>query len=299
MRSWISFVLMLCSWMALEAQNAPPDVGTPAGTAKLANAGAFIDIVGLKLGTPAEQTVSFLKANYPGLRITFERTADYNHLFDTLGQEDPRRKFVHTINAAPIGGEPDSFLIGVSVPPSKQVVHSISHKLTLKEPVAIMNLVAGLRKKYGHETDGPETNVYFNGPQMKTLVWVFDSNGNQLPREAVVKETSSCFVGEFGGMGVPDIKLRQGPGYDDRNYAWSRFKDNACMRYVVLTAVILMQNPSTSMNGVANYLNVTAVNWPAILSGANAFYAYIDQVQRGLSDKAMRDAQQRGGDIKY
>lgn len=281
------------------AQNTSDDFGTPAGTERLSNTTAFVDVVGLKLGMPAESALAFLKSHYPALKINLERTQDFDHIFNSNDQrDDPRKKFVYLMTAGPTADQPDYFSVGVSLPPSKQVVHTIHHRLAFSAPVAIMNVIDGLRKKYGPETVGPDNYTFFNTPFDRTLVWVFDMQGRRLPKEAL-PPNQYCTTSE-GDMGKPDLKLRQSVNGDDRNYSRDNIKNQWCRQFVVITAEINSTvNTPTMQGGSATSMSVTAASWPVVTSAANSLYAYIDQIQRGMANKAMKEAQQRGGDIKY
>src|ERR1700756_4971305 len=131
----------------VKAQNLPPNFGTPQGTNALAASAGFIDILGIKLGMPAEQALATLKANYPSSKISLARTADYESAWYNVERENPSHKWVFKIDVDP-NGPGDKISVGLSLPPSTQVVHAVGRESFLKEPVAVENIVAGLRKKY-------------------------------------------------------------------------------------------------------------------------------------------------------
>jgi hypothetical protein len=148
-----SSLLVAAAAIIVKAQNLPPNFGTPQGTNALAASAGFVDILGIKLGMPAEEALATLKASYPASKITLARTPDYESAWYTVERENPSHKWVHEIDVDP-NGPGDKISVGLSLPPSKQVVHSISRATFLKEAVAVENIVAALRKKYGPETYG-------------------------------------------------------------------------------------------------------------------------------------------------
>jgi hypothetical protein len=285
------------------AQNLPADFGTPQGTARLAASSGFVDILGIKLGMPAEEALAMLKAKNPTARITFERTRDYESAWIwNLPRTDPKREFVTMINVEPTQMPGDNVSVSLSIPPSKQVVQGISRTTQLQAPVAIENIVAGLRKKYGTETAGvnfkPNGIPIFDGIS-KTLVWVFDTEGRQLGAETIAKETSGCANGMIGGMGAPTVSIRRFKS-DDRVYSLDQLKQIRCYGYVILTAMILTDGPTLpELRGTTRSFSVTVYHWPLIANSANAFYAFLDQNAQRDARKADQDAKQRGGDVKY
>src|SRR5512146_59757 len=87
---------------AQTSQNLPVDFATPQRSAKLASSAGFVDILGIKLGMPAETALSILKANNSTSRITFQRTNDYEAAWiQNLPRTDPSRQFVSEIDVEP------------------------------------------------------------------------------------------------------------------------------------------------------------------------------------------------------
>jgi hypothetical protein len=301
----IALLTMLPSFaMAQNPQNLPPDFGTPQRSAKLASSAGFIEILGIKLGMPAETALSILKSNNPTARITFARTNDYESAWiQNLPRTDPSRQFVYEIDVEPARMPPgDRITVGLTVPPSKQVVHAISRVSLLPASVAITNVVEGLRKKYGPETAGPGFKwgglSLFDGSS-KMLVWVFDTEGGRVPLQKVADHMNSCPTVQMGGMGEPDVAIRRSATSDERS--WSPGKISApCYPYVVLTAEILSDGVTQpGLSGATRQFILSTYDWPLIISSANAFYAFLDQSAQRAAAQAAQQAQQRGKDIKY
>ncbi len=280
----------------VKAQNLPPNFGTPQGTDALAASAGFLDIFGIKLGMPAEQAVATLKANYPGSKIRLTRSGDYESAWYQIERENPNHKWVYAIDVDSIDAS-EKMSVGLSVPPSKQVVHSISQEILLKEPVALENIIISLRKKYGQETYGVDYRMsgllaIFDGPT-KHLLWVYDPQGNRMKPDAVTKNAQTCAAVLTGDVGAPQFS----PG--SRAYERETLHNNPCMPFVFLHAWIQMVSPTQGISGQVNYFGVSAYDYPLITSGANALYAFLDQGARDVAAKQAADAKKRGGDLKY
>jgi hypothetical protein len=280
----------------VNAQNLPPNFGTPQGTNALAASDGFIDILGIKLGMPAEEALAKLKANYPAAKITLQRTADYESVWHRLERENPSHKWVSEIDVEPPNGEGDKILIGLSLPPSKQVVQSIARDSYFKEPVAVENIFANLRKKYGQETYGVDYRLgpvaAFDGSE-KHLLWVYDPLGNRVKPDAVSRNATTCLGQITGDMGGAQISLGSRP------YDRTTLNINPCWSFVILTASIQMVSATQGLTGQAQGFQVIAYDWPLMTSGANALYSFLDQGARDVAAKQAADAKKRGGDVKY
>jgi len=286
----------------VQAQKLPADFGTPQGTARLASTSGFIDILGIKLGMPAESALARLKAAYPTARITFAKTTDYRGAWiSNLPRVDPNREFVTEIDVEPTAAPMDKVFVGLTIPPSKQVVHSISREAILQAPVAIENIVAGLRRKYGTESAGVDFRLHgiaiFDGIT-KTLVWAYDENGKQLGAQALTGDQAGCAQGTVGRMMAPAVEIRRSNS-DGRPYSPDQIK-NVCDAMVVMTAVISTEGPTQpGLGGSSKFFSLTVYHHPMIANSANAFYAFLDQSAQQDAHRAEQDAKQRGSEIKY
>jgi hypothetical protein len=298
-RSPLILSIGLCTIFGVfvNAQNLAPNFGTPQGTNALAASAGFIDILGIKLGMPAEQALATLKASYPASKITLERTPDYESAWFNVERENPNHKWVFKIDVDP-NGPGDKIAVGLSLPPSKQVVQSIGREMILKEPVAVENIVAGLRQKYGQETYGvgprlgPEAAL--DGPTEKTFFWVYDSQGQRVKPAAITENPLRCSLSMGGDNGASAISLAV-----TLPYGPEALKSNPCMSLVILHASIQTVSATQGISGQARTFEVFACDWPLITSGANALYSFLDQGARDLAAKQAADAKKRGSDVKY
>src|ERR1700756_388436 len=254
----VSFAFLSVSATVANAQNLPPKFGTPEGTNTLAATAGFIDILGVKLGMPAEAALAILKKNYPGSKITLDRTPDYESVWYRLERENPSHKWVYKINVDS-NGRGDNITVGLSLPPSKQVVQTIGRTTSLEEPVAVENIVASLRKKYGQET-------YAFYEVQKDFLWVYDTQGNRVKPAAITENATRCELNIAGDSGGGLISLPV-----TRPYEPDTLKNNPCLSLVILQASIQAVSAAQGrgMNGQARSFQVVAYDWPLITSGAN------------------------------
>lgn len=281
-------------------QSLSSDFATPERSANLTASAGFLEVLGIKLGMPAETALSILKSNNPTARITFQRTNDYQTAWiENLPRTDPSRQFVSEIDLEPARMPGDRINIGLTIPPSKQVVQGIARTTVLSAPVAVANIVAGLRKKYGPETAGPGFKwrglTPFDGSS-KTLIWIFETDGSRVPidRLANTNAITSCPMGAFGGMGAPEVSIQPTRAYMTTGAV------TPCYSYVIVTALIQTGGATQyGLNGDATSFVVTAFDWPLIINNAKTFYAFLDQSAQRDAMKAQQQAQQRGKDIKY
>src|ERR1041385_9395768 len=195
---------------------------------------------------PAEEALAALKASYPASKITLERTPDYESAWYTVERENPSHKWVHQISVDP-NGPGDKISVGLSLPPSKQVVHSVSRATFLKEPVAVENVLAALRKKYGQETYGVDYRMGgvtpFDGAE-KQFLWAYDSQGNRVKPEAVTKNATVCSSVNTADAGATEITLA-----GTRPYQLSTLNSSPCWSLVVLRAGIQPESPAQGIAG--------------------------------------------------
>jgi hypothetical protein len=289
-------VLVGIAAILAKAQNLPPNFGTPQGTNALATSAGFVDILGIKLGMPAEEALALLKANYPTSQIKLQRTTDYESVWYKVERENPNHQWVFEIDVTPkVSG--DNITVTLSLPPSKQVVTSVGRSTEFNEPVAVENIVAGLRKKYGQETYGPdyrmgEIPALFDGMQ-EQLLWFYDLQGNRVKPDAVTANAPQCT------LNIPAVSPMQQVTLATRLYEPATLSSYPCLSWVILNAKIHMDTPAPGMTGKARGFSVAAVDWPLVTSGANALYAFLDQGARDVAAKQAADAKKRGGDVKY
>jgi hypothetical protein len=141
-------------------------------TARAQSSAPSLDVVGIKLGMPVKTAVATMKANNPRLNVQE----------DTFQLEGFDQVVLSSIVAAvsgEAGKDTERFELGISMPPSPQVVWGIRRTYTYApQNLPSMDLtVAALRKKYGQENipaDPDPRNL------TKSMIWVVDSQGRLL-----------------------------------------------------------------------------------------------------------------------
>ena len=128
---------------------------------------APLDIVGIKVGMPANEAIKVLKAHNP--QLTF---SNLEWTFSELpGQKVLRYIFAEDPNR-------ETFQIEIALPPGSPIVTAVYRHLSIKqgqEPTR-ENVLASLREKYGREAFKTWPEVYF---------WHFDSAGRLVPKNDV------------------------------------------------------------------------------------------------------------------
>ena len=125
---------------------------------------APLDIVGIKVGMPADEAIKVLKAHNP--QLTF------SNLEGTFS-ELPGQKVLRYIFA--VDPNRETFQIEIALPPGPPIVTAVYRHLSIKqgqEPTRD-NVLASLREKYGREAFKTWPEVYF---------WHFDSAGRPVPK---------------------------------------------------------------------------------------------------------------------
>jgi hypothetical protein len=155
-------------------------------------AAAPLDIVGIKVGMPADEAIKVLKAHNP--QATFRP-------FEVQFNEMPGQKMLRHFLAHVPNGE--LVQVEFALQPGPSIVTAISRGLPFKqgqEPTR-ENLLASLREKYGREAFKTWPDVYF---------WHFDGAGRPVPKNAVC---DPVFSSVDGGR----VQVGQGVGYSAGN----------------------------------------------------------------------------------
>lgn len=132
-----------------------------------------LDVTGIKLGMPVKAAVATMKANNPRLNIQQQ----------TLQLEGFDQVVATSIEArvsSEAGKDSESFSLGITMPPSPQVVWGVSrtYSYAMQNMPSLDNTIAALRKKYGPESIPPDRDPR---AATKSMVWVLDPQGRPLP----------------------------------------------------------------------------------------------------------------------
>ena len=267
-----------------------PDFGTTAGTARLAAAGGFVDVAGIKVGMSPKELQEALKADNPQFKLTaghMYRKADdlaqrsQGHPGGTTGPiigVDARYADTSTV---------ENVQVDLTWPPNAAVVTAVTRNLAFlpgKQPT-IENVVAGLRKKYGPESFGPANesiathNIYD---------WLFDAQGQlmkfspALQMERCTARATSSESMEYENTLALSLTPTMQSTYVQHAY---------CGEFTMVQAQILRDVNDPRL---VTSVTVGLQNFPLQQSGRSAFQAYAAELAKQEKIKTEKDAVKQG-----
>ena len=270
---------------AKETQLQSADFGTPEATAKIAAKAGFIDIVGVKLGTPLKSALDALKAHNPNLAMEPLTMLPYEALPGVvMTPELVSKKYTNTS-----GPEKETVGLLVTVAPNEPFVWGMWRELWYEKEDSrptIETLLGGLRQKYGQES--------FKDVGTR-LIWMYDVQGKPVPEAKAKEILTKC--GGRARVGMPmgghqvlvDYFNKQViGGYFHSNYGKDPF-DGLCQSYSYVEAVYRGEIPRGMTTMIAIGVTVTASNHQLEVSGVTASHTH-------LMREATRLAEQRKGE---
>jgi len=276
-----------------ETQLQTADFGTPEATAKIAAKAGFVDIVGLKLGTPLKAALDALKAHNPNLVMESLAMAmpSYEALPGVVMTPLLMSK-KRTNTSAPEEKEHVGLLITMA--PSEPFVwgmwREVSNEKEESRPT-IETVQAGLRKKYGQESVKDVGN---------RLIWMYDAQGQQVPAAKANEVITKCAGTWTLGQSMPYSQMQW--GYFDKQIVGGYFsgsygKDNMnglCQSYSHVVAEYMASTPigKTSPPLVAN-VKVVAMNRQLEASGVTASHTLLISEALKLAEKRKGQAEKR------
>ena len=143
-------------------------------SAPAANGAVLPDVVGIRVGIPAQEAYNLLKARYPRAHIGIGHYA----IAGVTNKPVPLTIAVDARESDP----PEVITLWLTIPPSKQVVWAVGRQVEYDRNKPLLNntVLAGLRQKYGPETDGNQRQIF----------WAFDEQGRR-PASGPIK-SSNC-----------------------------------------------------------------------------------------------------------
>jgi hypothetical protein len=272
-----------------ETQLQTADFGTPEATAKIAAKAGFVDVVGVKLGTPLKAALETLKAHNPNLMMEPVTLPPYEALPGVV--MTPWLASKKNTNT-PDGQEKETVGALVTVAPSEPFVWGIWREVWYEKEDSrptIDTILTGLRKKYGQESINEGIR----------LTWLYDSQGQQVMKPKANEVMSKCVSLWTVGMAVT-TQLQ--PGYINRQIVGGYFhasygKDpftGLCQSYAVVQAEYLAQSPmgKTSPPLIVN-VAVRAANRQLEVSGVTASHALLMREAAKIADKRKGEAEKR------
>src|SRR5215831_9965810 len=151
--------LLLITGTSHAQQSSPPPPGccTAEGTSRIATAGRFVDVGGVKLGMSPDETQAALKELNPVFRFTpqFVDDWEYDAGLVSIPSKDPKKRWLTGIQGnARDGDRYEQFTVRFTTPPSRPFVFSMERQVDFPQQgmPTIENMVSGLLKKYGPES---------------------------------------------------------------------------------------------------------------------------------------------------
>ena len=184
----------------------PPDFGTVQGTARIAGTAGFLDVVGIKLGTPEKDAVAILQKHNPELTLTPLRLMTYT------AQPNVSRTPVIVATMKPARTPSQHFerlSLELTYSPSGAFVWGVSREYTFAQGKALTfeNMVESFRSKYG-----PESFQFTN----EQFIWIFDPQGKLVPgqqgRNVFTKCSSNQWRSNVSGVSAGGNR----PTHDNR-----------------------------------------------------------------------------------
>jgi hypothetical protein len=274
---------------ASETQLQTADFGTPEATAKIAAKAGFVDVVGVKLGTPLKAVLETLKAHNPNLMMEPVTLPPYEALPGVV--MTPWLASKKNTNT-PDGQEKETIGVLVTLAPSEPFVWGMWREVWYEKEDSrptVDTILTGLRKKYGQESINEGIR----------LTWLYDSQGQQVMKPKANEVMNKCVSLWTVGMAVT-TQLQ--PGYINRQIVGGYFnasygKDpfsGLCQSYVVVQAEYLAQSPigKTSPPLIVN-VAVRATNRQLEASGVTASHTLLIREATKLAEKRKGDAEKR------
>jgi hypothetical protein len=267
-----------------------PDFGTTAGTARLAAAGGFVDVSGIKVGMGPKELADALKADNPKFKLTV------GHMFRAADDLAQRQQGHPGGTAGPIIGVDARFgdasmvetvEVDLTWPPNAAAVTAVSRSLAFSEgkQPTIENVVAGLRKKYGPESFGPANATF--GDQ-NTYDWLFDTQGQLMKfNRALQMERCTATARSSDSMEYENtLQLSLTPMMQS-TYVQHPY----CGDFTLVQAQILRDIHDPRL---VTTVTVALQNFPLQQSGRSAFQAYAAELARQAKNAAEKDAAKQG-----
>ena len=272
----------------------PPPSGccTPEATARAAESAKTIGVANVSLGMSPEEALPALKAVNASFKITVNRLDanwDYKAMITQDSMIDPKKRWLLGLDAQTSRGEGgEQFQVQFTSPPSKPYVFNIHRQVdfTTEGMPTTENIMAGLRKRYGPESVHPIASG-------ERLVWFFDEQGRAIQGgEATrIQNNPQCHAQE--GAGGPDL-------------AWNTLAAPSpyqpvvgsvqCLPLIIVDARI---TPAQTGSLLARSFAISITDYPLYNNGANATYAWLNQIRKQIASKQLGDAEKRGATIKY
>jgi hypothetical protein len=267
------------------------DFGTSEATAKIAAKSGFIDVVGVKLGTPLKGALDQLMAHNPNLAMEPLAMPSYEALPGVV-----MTPLLMSKKGTNTSSNEEKEFVGLLVTeaPSEPVVWGMWREVSYEKEVnrpTIETIMAGLRKKYGQESVKDVGN---------RLIWMYDAQGQQVPTAKANEVMNKCASTWSVSPSMPLSQMQW--GYFNRQIVGGYFyasygKDHMngiCRSHSHVVAEYMAPTPlgKTSPPLVAN-VKVVAMNRQLEASGVTASHALLIREATALAEKRKGEASKR------
>ena len=260
--------------------------GTPDATARIAAKAGFVDVVGIKLGTPLKAALPALKTHNPNLVMQPLAMPSYEALPGTT-MTPLLMSAKGTNTSSPDEKEHVGLL--ATMPPGESFIWGIWREVSYEKEESrptVETIMAGLRKKYGQES----TKDMSNNP-----IWMYDAQGQQVPAAKTNEVMAKCVSTWTVGLSMPLSQAQWGyfnrqlvGGYFNASYGRDSM-NGLCLTYSHVTASLDVRISSKSSPPLVASVRVVAMNRQLEASGVTASHGL-------LMREATRLAEQRKGE---
>lgn len=277
-----------------------PDFGTPEGTAKIAASAGFLDLVGIKLGMPANDAQAALQAHNAAVKITPLTLYEYEAL--------PGVVLTPVLYAPNPGGgnaiSGDEFNLLVTYAPNDPVVWGIVRSMgfgteATRPPVDAT--LAGLKQKYGQEST--------RQPGGERLIWIYDAQGKQVMGQAALDIYNKCsqtwMVGQGGAIAGNrpnrnnqfsnswfDQQFKSGYYYGTGGYG---SPGGICHAHSQIDVYYTHAIPAGSAADLMMSMTMGVFNRQLEASGVTASHTHLMEAVGKLNEKRGEEESKRGG----
>jgi hypothetical protein len=277
----------------------PSDFGTPKGTARIAAASGYLDVVGIKIGMGMKAALNALKAHRSNLTVQplslyrYEAMPDVSMIPVIVAQTDPMRSEAY-----------ERISLEFTYSPNDPFLWSISRDIgfTNKEAPTRDNVLAGLRKKYGQESFQYVSDQY---------VWIFDAQGHLVsnPRAQSIFQlcSSDIWMEGMGGISAggnsPTADNHLGNSWYDQQlkggYYFSNYgrdtRNGTCQSYSVVHVRLPELASIGQAQGLVRGMLIRVSNRQLEASGVQASHAQLVQAADALEEERKSEAAKRAG----
>lgn len=265
------------------------EFGTPEATAKIAGQAGFIDVIGVKLGTPLKAALDALRQHNPNLTMEPLTMLPYEALPGVvMTPEYVSKKYTNTS-----GPEKETVGLLVTTAPSEPFVWGMWREVWYEKEEnrpTVDTILAGLKQKYGPESYKDVGT---------RLIWMYDAQGKQVPEAKAKEILTKC--GGRARVGMPTgghqvlvdyFNKQVVGGYFHSNYGKDPF-NGLCQTYSYVEATYRGEIPRGMTTMTTIGVTVAASNHQLEVSGVTAAHALLIREATKLAESRKGEAAKR------